>query len=920
MATMASQQRRLLLLVDGNALVHRAFHALPPLTTSRTGEMVNAVYGFANTLFRVVGTLKPSHWAIAFDYPAPTFRHELFDQYKAQRPPTPEELKGQIARVHELAAALGIPAFELQGYEADDLLGALARQAGESGAEAAILSGDRDLLQLVRPGVTVLLPGRTFSDAVSYDEEAVEARFGVRPRQLTAFKALVGDASDNIPGVPGVGEKTAARLLAQYEGLDQLYEHIEDIAPPKLQASLAASRDQAAESLKLATIITDVPVQLKLDECRVGGYDRERALSLLRELEFNSLVNRLPAAAAVDVPAPVRPPAHEGSESRVVVASEDAKALKEELQQATEIVVCVAPGEAVNAGAKGLKRGERGYVAPRGVAVSSGVDRISYQPVSPAAAESSAQRRLERPLDVFAPALARDGCLKICDDVKMLLRHLAAFGVSFAGPWFDTSVAAHLVGEKNVTLEAVASSRLGATLAAKAPGGDELNRASERDVADWLAARVAACRSLRVSLEHDMAERQVLDLFQRVEMPLVPVLADMEDHGILVDTQKLTEMSRTLSDHLASLEVDIYKAAGHRFNINSPQQLGNVLFTELGLPGGRKTSNGYSTEASLLESLRPANPIIDLVLQYRQLAKLKSTYVDTLPGLVNPETGRVHTVFSQTGTATGRLSSSDPNLQNLPIRTELGRTIRAAVVSPPGWSLLSADYSQIDLRSLAHLSGDEALVTAFEKGEDIHTTTASRVFGVAPSEVTPDMRRAAKVVNFGVVYGMSDYGLEQATEFTRAEAGKFIKTYFSQYPGVRRWIERTKEQARETLFVTTLLGRRRYVPEIRSTNRQVREAAERMAINAPVQGTSADIIKVAMIAIHDALQREQLRSRMLLQIHDELLFEVLASERGRVVHLVRELMPGAVKLAVPLKVDLKEGPNWADMEPVAAVP
>jgi DNA polymerase-1 len=913
---MGSQQRRVLLLVDGNALVHRAFHALPPLTTSRTGEMVNAVFGFANTLFRVVGTLKPSHWAIAFDYPAPTFRHELFDQYKAHRPPTPEELKSQIGRVHELAAALGIPAFELQGYEADDLLGALAQKAAGSGVEAAILSGDRDLLQLVRSGVTVLLPGRNFSDAVTYDEEAVEARFGVTPRQLTAFKALVGDTSDNIPGVPGVGEKTAARLLAQYSDLDALYEHIEEVAPPKLQASLAASREQVAESLKLATIVTDVPVDLKLDECRVGRYDQERALSLLRELEFNSLVNRLPSALAADVPAPAPAAPQETPKPRAVAASNDTQALQADLQKAAEIVVCVAPGEAGPASAKNVKRTGRAYMAPRGIALSSSVDHVFYQPVSPEGTESTAQLLRDRPLDVFAPVMEREGCLKICDDVKTLLRHLAACGISAAGPWFDTSVAAHLVGEKNVALEAVASSRLGTTLATKPSGGDELNRASEDDVAAWLAGRVAACRSLRASLEHDMTDREVLELFRDVEMPLVPVLADMENDGILIDTQKLREMSRTLSDQLASLEIDIYKAAGHRFNINSPQQLGNVLFTELHLPGGRKTSSGYSTEASLLESLRPANPIIELVLQYRQLAKLKSTYVDTLPGLVNPQTGRVHTVFSQTGTATGRLSSSDPNLQNLPIRTELGRTIRAAVVAPPAWNLLSADYSQIDLRSLAHLSGDEALVAAFEKGEDIHTTTASRVFGVTPNQVTPDMRRAAKVVNFGVVYGMSDYGLEQATGFTRAEASKFIRTYFEQYPGVRRWIERTKEQARETLFVTTLLGRRRYVPEIRSTNRQVREAAERMAINAPVQGTSADIIKVAMIAIHNALRREGFQSRMLLQIHDELLFEFPDSERERLVRLVRELMPGAVKLAVPLKVDLKAGPNWADMEPI----
>jgi DNA polymerase-1 len=415
-----------------------------------------------------------------------------------------------------------------------------------------------------------------------------------------------------------------------------------------------------------------------------------------------------------------------------------------------------------------------------------------------------------------------------------------------------------------------------------------------------------------------MEQREVLTLFRTVEMPLIPVLAEMENNGILVDTQKLRAMSRTLGEQLAALEIDIYNAVGHRFNINSPKQLGNVLFDELGLQSGRKTGSGHSTEASQLELLRGAHPVIDLVLQFRQLSKLKSTYVDTLPGLVDQTTGRIHTVFSQTTAATGRLSSSEPNLQNLPIRTELGRTIRAAVIAPRGWTLFSADYSQIDLRALAHLSQDEALMTSFLNDEDIHTTTASRVFGVSPSDVTGEMRRTAKVVNFGVIYGMSDYGLEQATELSRAEAGRFIKSYFEQYPGVQRWLDRTKEQARDNLYVATLLGRRRYVPEIRSSNRQVREAAERMAVNAPVQGTSADIIKVAMIRIYEEMHSRHLKSRLLLQIHDELLFEAPDEELSTLSKMVRTLMQGAVELTVPLKVDLKSGPNWADMKPLPA--
>ncbi len=917
MGAMRSPGRQLLLLIDGNALVHRAFHALPPLTTSRTGEMVNAVYGFANTLFRVVNTLKPSHWAIAFDYPAPTFRHAAYAQYKSQRPPTPEELKSQIARVHELADALGIPAFEVERYEADDVLGTLALQARELGIDAAILTGDRDLLQIVQPGITALLPGRNFSEAVTYDEAAVEARFGVTPRQLTAFKALVGDSSDNIPGVPGVGDKTAAKLLTQYVSLDGLYERISEVTPPRVQASLAGTQEQARTSEQLARIVTDVPLHLSLEECAIGSYDRDRVLSLLKDLEFHSLVGRLPVTLASGT-TDREPQATTTSHDYVtVLAPDDSQALRDELQHVQEAVLCAAPPGVGRNGMRNMRRPERHEGVLRGIGVSTAAGRLVYLPAGEAAPGSPGKPAPEHSLNALIPFLERDDCMKVCDDVKSMLRCFLSLGIADRGLWFDIPLAAHLAGEKAIALEALASNRLNMTLG-PAPSESDLGELgpSHEKLAEWLASRATACWSLRRQLEEEMEQRQVIDLFRNVEMPLVAVLAEMEHNGILVDTQKLRSMSHTLGDQLAALEVDIYNAVGHRFNINSPRQLGNVLFSELGLPGGRKTSSGYSTEASLLESLRGAHPVIDLVLKYRQLSKLKSTYVDPLPGLVNPRTNRLHTVFSQTGTATGRLSSSEPNLQNLPIRTELGRTIRAAVVAPKGWVLLSADYSQIDLRSLAHLSQDEALRAAFLNDEDIHTATASRVFGIAADEVTSEKRRAAKVVNFGVIYGMSDYGLEQATEFSRAEAGRFIRAYFEQHPGVHRWLEQTKAQAHEHLYVTTLLGRRRYVPEIRSTNRQVREAAERMAINAPVQGTSADIIKVAMIRIREAVREKQLASKMLLQIHDELLFEAPETEVSQLSEVVGSLMRSAVELTVPLKVDLKSGPNWADMKPL----
>ncbi len=915
MRAMQPPQQPLLLLVDGNALIHRAFHALPPLTTSKTGEMVNAVYGFTNTLLKVVADQKATHWAIAFDYPAPTFRHEMFDQYKAHRPPTPEELRSQIRRVHELVSALGMPAFEVAGYEADDILGALAIQSRNLNMEAAILTGDRDLLQMAGPGIRILLPGRNFSEAASYDAAAVEARFGVSPEQFAAYKALVGDPSDNIPGVQGVGDKTAVRLLTQFKSLEGVYEHLAEVTPQRLQAIMLSSEAQAYLSQRLATIVTDVPVQLTLSDCAIAEYRPEQAQRLFAELEFTRLLSRLPSAARADAHPEEPAPAPTQSKVQVVSGAREEHEVLEKLAHTSETVISLALDGNGRRRAQRTRADGPTEATALGVAVSAGKGHTFYVPLEPMPFGPLDQLPLAQPPEFLASMLGNEKLHKICEDAKVLTRQLSRYGLTLRGLAFDISIAAHLAGEKNVSLQSLALTRLGLSLPDAPDSGGGLAAGAD-DIARWLAQRSDICWALREPLDGELEKKGLGPLFRDVELPLIPVLAAMEESGILIDTTMLREMSRRLADDLKRLEVGIYNEVGHMFNVNSPKQLGNVLFDELGLPGGRKTKGSYSTEAALLETLRNANPVIDLVLQYRQLSKLKSTYVDTLPALVNPRTGRVHTVFSQTGTTTGRLSSSEPNLQNLPVRSELGKTIRAAVIAPAGSVLLSADYSQIDLRALAHLSQDKELLAAFANDEDIHRTTASKVFGVPLDEVAAEMRRAAKVVNFGVVYGMSDYGLEQATGFTRAEASQFIKAYFEQYPGVRRWIERTKESAREDGYVQTLLGRRRYIMEIRSTNRQVREAAERMAVNAPVQGTSADIIKVAMIRIHEAMRTDKLRSRMLLQIHDELLFEVLEDERARVRQIVEELMPRAVALSVPLKVDLKAGPNWADMTPV----
>lgn len=894
-----------MLLFDGNALVHRAFHALPPLTQSRTGELVNAVYGFASTLLKVLSDFEPTHWAVAFDRPAPTFRHDMFGDYKAQRPATPEELKGQIARVHELVEAFHIPVFELDGYEADDVLGTLSRQAAGKGIESIIVTGDNDMLQAVSSRVRAFAPRRAFTDAVLYDEEAVEEKYGIRPEQLPDFKALVGDVSDNIPGLPGVGQKTATRLLQQYGSLRGIYDHLEHISPGKLQDTLREYRTQAFQSRELSTIVEDVPVELDLDTCRVSHYDRNEVARLFQELEFGKLLSRLPQMGARE--------SKPSAVSCQIVDTETALAqLLGEVDRAQGLAI-----EMETAGERTATSDAAGV--PTGIAISTTPGQAFYIPVGQPGLDQPRQLALEQVTAGLKQALENATICKTAYNGKHLMSVLASWGVKLMNLSFDPMLAAYLLGEKSLGLRALAFNRLGAEMPAIA----EMGRAGRKQgspspvdddqIAAYACSRVDVVRSLKDSLEPELRKQGLWQLLTEVEMALVPVLVAMERHGILLDIGLLREMSLELGHQLLRLEKEIYDSVGHQFNINSPRQLGNVLFGELKLPQSRRTKTGYSTEASVIEALRDSHPVIELILKYRQLSKLKSTYLDVLPALVSRKTGRVHTSFNQTGTATGRLSSSEPNLQNIPVRGEMGSKIRKAIIAPPGAYLLGADYSQIDLRVLAHLSEDPGLVAAFAQDEDIHTMTASRLFGVPAEEVTSAMRRNAKTVNFGVIYGMSDYGLGQATSLSREEASQFIALYFERYPGVKKYLEATKEQARKLGYVQTVLGRRRLLPEIDSSNRMVREAAERMAINAPVQGTSADIIKVAMINLHREMEGRGLKSKMLLQIHDDLLFEVPEAEVEEMRSLVDELMPGAVPLRVPLKIDVKMGRNWGEM-------
>jgi DNA polymerase-1 len=911
-------EKPLLVLFDGNAIVHRAYHAFgptkyrqgTPLTISKTGEVVSAVYGFALMLLKVLNELKPTHFAIAFDKKGPTFRHELFEKYKAQRPPMPEELIGQVGRVKQLVRTFRIPLFEIDKYEADDVIGTLSKQAEARGIDTVIVTGDADTMQLVSPRVKVLYPkaGRSFSDTILFDEAAVKEKYGVGPGHIADYKAMVGDPSDNIPGVPGIGEKTAVKLIQQFGGVEDVYKHLEEVTPPRVKEILKNSEPAARQSKELATIVTETPVTLNLDECRVSQYDRQQVADFFRELEFFSLLPKLPDIAGESLSVEVRSAPLLG-DYRIVATAADLDALVDRLS-------------AVGSFAFDTETTGLSPMLARLVGISLALEsgKAFYIPVGHVLLDAANQLPLQQVIDRLKPVFEDGKIAKLAHNAKFDMMVLAECGITVNGLASDTMIAAHLLGEKALGLKALAFSKLGIEMtpieALIGKGAKQVSMAQVevKKAADYAAADADMTFRLAEVFQQELERQGLMKLFVEVEMPLVPVLLIMERNGVAVDTEMLREMSLALGEQVAVLEKKIYEEAKHEFNINSPQQLGKVLFDEMQLPNERRGKSRYSTEASVLEELSPAYPFVKDILEYRQLTKIKSTYIDTLPALVNPRTGRIHTSFNQTRTSTGRLSSSDPNMQNIPVRGELGGQVRQAFIAAPGLNLLGGDYSQIDLRALAHLSQDEGLLRAFRNNEDIHAATASQLFGVERVQITPDMRRFAKTVNFGVIYGMSDYGLEQATGLSREEAGRFIRAYFEKYPGVRKYLDNTKEKARRDGYVETILGRRRYIPDINSANRQVREAAERMAINMPVQGTSADIIKIAMINLYREMEKRRLESKMLLQVHDELVFEVPDGELDFMRRLVSEVMESAVALSVPVKVDTKVGKNWSEMK------
>ncbi len=906
----------LLMIMDGHAMVHRSFRAISTqrhLTVSSTGEDVTGVYGFTNVFLRALQDWKPTHVAIAFDTRVPTFRHERFEDYKAQRPPSPPELRPQFGRVKELMEAFGVPIYEVEGFEADDVIGTLCKQAEEQGLDAVILTGDRDTFQLISPHVRIDLSSG-FQDRNVYDEAALEERYGgLTAAQQPDFKSLLGDSSDNIPGVPRVGEKTAIKLLSEFRDLEGIYEHIEDVKPPSVRKSLEENRDRAFENRILTTISREAPVELSLVASKSGSYDRGRVVALLTTLEFHTVIPRLPA--------PVWDPGSGESqtETPLAPAEEDTDYITVRAQgQLDEMLAELreAGGFAFDTETNSLDQ-MRAELAGLSFATEPG--RAWYVPVGHREGE---QLPLEETLAQLKPLLEDPDLAKSAHNATFDVMVLANYGINVRNVDFDTMVAAHLLSRNQLGLKNLALDVLGVEmklitdLIGRGARQKTFDQVPIEDATPYAAADADMTARLRGRLEPSIDQQNLSALMRDIEMPLVPVLVQMQRQGIKVDEGSLHEMSRDLNEHMQRTELELYETIGHTVNINSPQQLSDLLFNELGLPKTRRTKTGYSTDANALENMRGFHPVVDKILEYRQVSKLKSTYVDTLPELINPGTGRIHTSYNQVGSATGRMSSSDPNLQNIPIRTEMGKRVRSAFVAEgaPDWVLFAADYSQIELRVLAHLSQDPELLEAFRRGEDIHAATASLMNDVPINEVTADQRRVAKVLNFGVIYGLSAHGISQQTEYSREDGARFIETYFSKYPRIAGYLEEVKARTRQTQYVETLCGRRRFVPDVNSSNFNVRGAAERMAINMPIQGTAADIMKLAMIRVHDRLQRENLRTRMLLQVHDELVFEVPREEMDDLQSLVFDEMPAAMDLDVTLKVEAKWGVSWGDME------
>jgi len=884
-----------LFLIDGSSYIFRAFFAIRGLSTAK-GLPSNAIFGFTSMLLKILRDRKPDGVAVVFDTKAPTFRTELYKDYKANRPKMPDDLAVQIPYIKKIVEAFRIPSLEQEGYEADDLIGTIAKKAEQEGLEVVIVSGDKDLLQLVSTQVTVL---DTMKDAYKGLRE-VQERFGVSPELLPDIMGLAGDSIDNIPGVPGIGEKTAVALIKRFGSLDSLLEKVHEAdekeLKKKVKENLMAHKDQALLSRDLATIDTHVPLEIRWDDFLLSLPDEETLRPLFKELEFHKFLQELFTQKTVSY-----------ENYHLITEEEEFEQVVANLQKADRFSVDLetTSRDPIIAKVVGLSfsyRPHEAYYIPVG---------HDYPGVPPQLPASWVLERLKPMLEDAAKGKYGQN---IKYDYLVLRRH----GVKVSGIAFDTMLASYLLDptKRSHSLEAIAQEYLEhqmITYKEVTEKGQGFQKVGLQQAMEYSAEDADVTFLLAEMLMKKLDEKGLKDLFIQIELPLVEVLAEMELWGVKIDPDHLLELSKELEARLWNLQKQVFDLVGEEFNINSTQQLGRILFEKLRLPVIKKTKTGYSTDVGVLQELAKEHELPRVVLEYRSLSKLKSTYVDALPKLIEPSTGRVHTSYNQTVTATGRLSSSDPNLQNIPIRTEDGRRIREAFVPEDNWWMISADYSQIELRILAHLSRDTTLIEAFQRGEDIHARTASEIFGLSPDKVTPHMRREAKVINFGIIYGMSPYGLANELGVETKVAAKYIDEYFRRYQGVKSYLDGILKDAKKKGYVTTLYKRRRYLPEINSSNRAARQFAERTAINTPIQGTAADLIKIAMNRIYRRIKNENLQTKLIMQVHDELVLESPPDEAEKVEQMVKKEMEGVIEMVVPLKVSVERGRNWGQI-------
>ena len=890
------QTMQKLFLIDGSAYIYRAFHAIRSLSNSR-GMPTNAVFGFTRMLLKLIQDRQPEYAVMLFDAKGPTFRHERYPQYKANRPPMPDDLALQLPYIKQVTEGFNLPMMELAGYEADDLIGTLARLAADAGFEVVMITGDKDFVQLITDRTTIWDP---MKDEV-LDHRSVKEKFGLQPQQMVDVMGLCGDATDNIPGVPGIGLKTALALIQQFGSMDRLYDRLESISREKQRQKLADYKDQALLSRELVTIDTHAPIAFDPADCRLKPPDSGQLGRLFQQLEFRQLQQDFAGEQ------PKRKKNY-----RAVLNREELLELKKTLQTAGLFALDTETTSQNPLAAELV-----------GLSVAVRDDEGFYIPVGHRYLGAPEQLAAEEVLQTLKEMLESPDVKKVGQNIKYDWLVLRRCGVDLGGVDFDTMLGSYLLNpsKRAHNLDQIALDFLGhktttyQQVAGKGKTARSFDQVPLEDAVPYACEDADITLMARNVLDSELRQIGLHALLEEVEMPLVPVLMRMEEKGVRVDRDKLRELSKSFESRLEQLESSIYEVAGQRFNIKSSQQLGTVLFDHLQLPVQKKTrkKTGYSTDMDVLTELAKIHELPALVLQHRSLAKLKSTYSDALMELIDPDTGRIHTSYNQTVTATGRLSSSDPNLQNIPIRTEEGREIRRAFVPEPGWQLLSADYSQVELRILAHYSDDDTLIRAFIDNEDIHTRTAAEVFQLSPDHVTADLRRQAKAINFGIIYGMSPFGLSKQLGISQKMAKVYIDNYFSRYPGVRQFMEETVAEARKTRRTETLLGRIRLLPEIGSANHNLRQFAERTAINTPIQGTAADLIKLAMIRIDSALQEQGLKTAMLISVHDELVFEVPPEEHAAAGRLIADIMEGVWDLKVPLKVNVAWGQNWAEV-------